>query len=139
MKKNELFAIVLVLLSTVGTLLGILAFEKFRQTKFFTLQLIARAPEHGNWYPRKITVPLGKEVKILIRNIETVTHGFALPDFGVAVSEIKAGEVVVVKFTPDKRGTFPFMCTAWCSNEHLHMTGELVVEDFYGKKKDNKD
>ena len=128
MKKNELFAIVLVFLSTVGTLVGILAFEKFRQSKFFTLQLIARAPEHGNWYPRKITVPLGKEVKILIRNIETVTHGFAIPDFGVAIPEIKAGEVRVVKFTPDKKGTFPFMCTVWCSEHHLNMRGELIVE-----------
>ncbi|MDP3731637.1 MAG: cupredoxin domain-containing protein [Candidatus Omnitrophota bacterium] len=128
MKKNELLAIALVFLSTVGTLVGILAFEKFRQTKFFTLQLIARAPEHGNWYPRKIIVPLGKEVKILIRNIETVTHGFAIPDFGVAVPEIKAGEVRVVKFTPDKRGTFPFMCTVWCSEHHLNMRGELIVE-----------
>ena len=128
MKKNELLAIVLVSLSTIGTLLGILAFEKFRQTKFFTLSLIARAPEHGNWYPRKITVPLGKEVKILIRNIETVTHGFAIPDFGVAIPEIKAGEVRVVRFTPDKRGTFPFMCTVWCSEHHLNMRGELIVE-----------
>ena len=128
MKKNELFAIVLVLLSTVGTLLGILAFEKFRQTKFFTLQLIARAPEHGNWYPRKITVPLGKEVKILIRNIETVTHGFAIPDLNVSAGEIKAGETKVVRFTPTKKGTFPFMCTVWCSDRHLQMTGELIVE-----------
>src|SRR3989338_492403 len=128
MKKNELLAIVLVFLSTVGTLLGILAFEKFRQTKFFTLQLIARAPEHGNWYPRKIIVPFGKEVKILIRNIETVTHGFAIPDFGVAVPEIKAGEARVITFTPDKKGTFPFMCTVWCSEHHMQMRGELIVE-----------
>lgn len=139
MKKNELFAILLVFLSTAGTLLGIFSFEKFRQSKFFTVQLIARAPEHGNWYPRKIIVPLGKEVKILIRNIETVSHGFALPDFDVAVSEIKAGETVVVKFTPEKKGVFPFFCTVWCSDQHLHMSGELVVEDFYGKKKDHKD
>ena len=128
MKKNELVAILFVFLATVGTVVGILAFEKFRQTKFFTVLLIARAPEHGNWYPRKIIVPVGKEVKILIRNIETVTHGFAIPDFGVAIPEIKAGEVRVVRFTPDKRGTFPFMCTIWCSERHLEMRGELIVE-----------
>ena len=128
MKKNELVAILFVFLATVGTVVGIFAFEKFRQNKFFTVQLTARAPEHGNWYPRKIIVPVGKEVKILIRNIETVTHGFALPDFNVAVKEIKAGEVVVVEFTPDKKGAFPFMCTVWCSDQHMNMTGEIVVE-----------
>lgn len=127
-RKNEAIAIILVVLSTIGTVIGVFAIEKFRQGRVYTVQLIARQPNYGNWYPRKFTVPYGKEVKILIRNIETVSHGFAIPDFNVAVKEIKAGEVVVVKFTPDKRGTFPFMCTVWCSDEHLYMTGEIIVE-----------
>jgi len=115
-------------LATIGTVLGVFTIEKYRRDKFYTVELIARAPNNGNWYPRQLKVPFGKEARILIRNIETVSHGFALPDFGVSVSEIKAGEVKVVRFTPDKKGTFPFMCTVWCSNEHLHMTGELIVE-----------
>lgn len=90
--------------------------------------MIARAPGNGNWYPQKIKVPVGKKVKIIIRNIETVSHGFALPAFQVAVDEIKAGEVKVVEFTPDKKGTSPFMCTVWCSDRHMEMTGELIVE-----------
>ncbi|OGW93254.1 MAG: hypothetical protein A3G36_01285 [Omnitrophica bacterium RIFCSPLOWO2_12_FULL_45_13] len=128
MKKNELAAAALVFLATIGTVLGIFGFENFRKSRLYTVELIARAPDNGNWYPRKITVPFGKKVKILIRNIETVTHGFALPDFNVAVKEIKAGEVVVVEFTPDKKGTFPFMCTVWCSDQHMNMIGEIVVE-----------
>ena len=128
MQKKELIAVLLVLFSTVGTVFGVLGIEKFRKEKFYTIELIARAPEHGNWYPRKIRLAYGKEAKILIRNIETVTHGFAIPDFNVTASEIKAGEVKVVKFTPDKKGTFPFMCTVWCSDEHLHMTGEIIIE-----------
>lgn len=127
-KKNEFIAIMLLLLATVGTILGVFAIEKYRRTKFFTVELIARAPNNGNWYPQKFIVPYGKEVKLLIRNIETVSHGFAIPDFKVAVNEIKAGEVVALKFTPDKKGTFPFMCTVWCSDEHLNMTGEIIVE-----------
>lgn len=128
MRKKELAAITLVVLSTVGTVLGILGVENYRRHKFYAVELIARAPEHGNWYPRKIRLAFGKEAKILIRNIETVTHGFAIPDFDIGVREIKAGEVKVVTFTPDKRGTFPFMCTVWCSEEHLRMTGEIIVE-----------
>ena len=128
MRRNEIIAVILLSLATVGTVLGVLTLEKFRRAKFYTVELIARSPNNGNWYPREIKVPLGKEVKILIRNIETVTHGFAIPDFNVAAEEIKAGEVKVVRFTPDKRGRFPFMCTAWCSDEHLHMTGEIIVE-----------
>jgi heme/copper-type cytochrome/quinol oxidase subunit 2 len=128
MRKNEIIAIILIILATVGTVLGIFAIEKYRRTKFYTLELIARSPNNGNWYPREFKVPYGKEVKILIRNIETVSHGFAIPDLEVAVGEIKAGEVAVVRFTPSKKGTFPFMCTVWCSDEHLQMTGEITVE-----------
>ena len=128
MKRNESIAIVLIFLATVGAVLGIFGFEKYRRSKFYTVELIARAPLNGNWYPKKFSVPYAKEVNLLIRNIETVSHGFAIPDLHVAVPEIKAGEVVAVKFTPDKRGTFPFMCTVWCSDEHLHMTGEITVE-----------
>lgn len=128
MKNKESIAVILMILSTVGTVLGIIGFEGYRKHKFYTVELIARAPEHGNWYPRELKLSYGKEAKILVRNIETVTHGFAIPDFGVALKEIKAGEVKVVKFTPDKKGKFPFMCTVWCSAEHLHMTGEVIIE-----------
>ena len=113
---------------TIGTVFGVFAIEKYRRSKLCVVELIARAPNNGNWYPRQLKAPFGKEVRILIRNIETVSHGFALPDFNISINEIKAGEVKVVKFTPDKKGVFPFMCTIWCSDEHLHMTGELIVE-----------
>ncbi|MDP7420930.1 MAG: cupredoxin domain-containing protein [bacterium] len=128
MKKNETLALIILILVTFGIGLGVFGVNKYRGKKLYTAELIAREPDHGNWYPRKITVSHGKEVKLLIRNIETVTHGFALPDFNVAVPEIKAGTVAEVRFTPDKKGTFPFMCTIWCSPRHMEMTGELIVE-----------
>ncbi|MCM8771025.1 MAG: cupredoxin domain-containing protein [Candidatus Omnitrophica bacterium] len=128
MRRNEFLAIVFVLLATVGTIFSVFAIEKFRIKKFYTVELIARVPEHGNWYPRKIKVAQGKEVKLLIRNIDTVTHGFAIPDLQVSAGEIKAGEVKVVRFTPQKKGIFPFMCTVWCSDYHMEMRGELIVE-----------
>ncbi|MEW6026901.1 MAG: cupredoxin domain-containing protein [Planctomycetota bacterium] len=128
MKKSEFLAVVLIILATVGVIGGIFAIEKYRRSKLYTVELTARAPENGNWYPRQIKVPYGQEVTIFIRNIETVSHGFAIPDFNVAVREIKAGETAVVKFTPDKHGRFPFMCTVWCSDRHMEMNGTLVVK-----------
>lgn len=61
-------------------------------------------------------------------DIETVSHGFALPDFAVGVREIKAGHVETVAFTPDRTGRFPFLCTVWCSPRHEEMIGTLIVE-----------
>jgi heme/copper-type cytochrome/quinol oxidase subunit 2 len=128
MKINEILAIILVIVATVGVVLGAFAYENYRKGNVYDLELIARAPENGNWYPGKIKVSEGEEVRIQIRNIDTVTHGFTLPDFSVSIDELKAGEVKIVKFTPDKKGTFPFMCTVWCSENHLQMRGELIVE-----------
>jgi heme/copper-type cytochrome/quinol oxidase subunit 2 len=128
MKKNEFTAIIIFLIATVGTIVGIFSYEGYRRARFYTVDLIARSPLNGNWYPKKFTIPFGKEARLRIRNIETVSHGFAIPDLQVGVREIKAGEVVIVKFTPDRKGVFPFMCTVWCSNEHLQMNGEIAVE-----------
>ena len=128
MKRNEILAVILLGLATIGTIIAVVTIEHYRRSNFFTVELIARSPKNGNWDPGRIILPYGKEVKLMIRNVETVSHGFAIPEFNVGVREIKAGEVVVVKFVPDKKGTFPFMCTVWCSNEHLQMRGEIIVE-----------
>jgi len=89
-KNKERIAVTLMLLATVVTIVGVFGIESFRRKQFYTVELIARSPLNGNWtsrgkdgiwHPRKIYAPYGKEVKLYIRNIETVSHGFALPDF----------------------------------------------------------
>ena len=90
MKKiNETIAVTLMLLATVGTIIGVFAIEGVRRKKFYTVELIARSPLNGNWYPKEFKVPFGREVKIYIRNVETVSHGFSLPEFNVSAREIK--------------------------------------------------
>ena len=128
MKRNEIIAVAIFFLATAGTILAVFGGERIRRSRFYAAELIARAPEHGNWYPQQITIPYGEEVKILIRNIDTVTHGFAVPDLSISVNEIKGGEVKVVTLRADKRGTLPFMCTVWCSTRHMEMRGELIVQ-----------
>jgi heme/copper-type cytochrome/quinol oxidase subunit 2 len=128
MSRRELTAVAIFLFATVGAIVGIFAVEGIRRATGFHVTLLARAPENGNWHPRTVTIPAGEEVKILIRNIDTVTHGFAVPDLNIAVKEIKAGEVKVVSLKAPERGTYPFMCTVWCSDRHMQMRGQLVAE-----------
>lgn len=129
MKKiNEIIAVFLFLMATVGTVFGIVAIEKYRIRTFYTAELFARSPEKGNWYPNKISIPYNEDIRLIIKNIDAVTHGFAIPDFDVMVSEIKAGNVKVIEFKADKKGTFKYFCTVWCSDNHLEMSGEIVVE-----------
>jgi len=128
MRKIEIVLAIIVVFITIGTVLGVYGIERYRRSQLYDAVLTARAPENGNWYPQKIIVSYGEDIKIYIRNIDTVSHGFALPDFEVAANEIKAGDIEIIEFTANKKGTFPFMCTVWCAERHLEMRGEIIVE-----------
>ncbi len=92
-----------------------------------TVELLARAPERGNWSPQTIEVARGERVTLVIRNVDAVTHGFYLPGLDLAVGEIKAGDVREITFTPQVAGEYGFYCSVWCSDFHMHMRGKLIV------------
>ncbi len=118
---------VLVLACTVGPIVGTLLYERHR-TSNWTHEIIARAPEKGNYSPRLIRVPVGEKIKLRVRNVDTVTHGFAIPALQIDAGEVKAGHSVMLpEFTPDKPGKYDFYCTVWCSEHHLQMRGVLEV------------
>ena len=125
-RKQEAVAVFLVLLATVGTALAILGYEVLAEPTA-TVELVARAPERGNWSPRAIEIEKGKETTLRIRNADIVTHGFYLPDLGLNVGAIKAGDVYELTFTPDTAGEFTFYCGVWCSDYHMQMRGTLIV------------
>ncbi len=127
MKAKIIISAVLVLACTVGPIVATLIYESY-QTRDLTAEIIARAPEKGNYSPRFLSVPVGKKVKLRVRNVDTVTHGFAIPALQIDAGEIKAGHSVILpEFTPDKPGKYDFYCTVWCSEHHLQMRGVLEV------------
>ena len=42
--------------------------------------------------------------------------------------KLPKGEEVVIEFTADQAGTFPFQCSVFCGLGHKKMKGELIVE-----------
>ena len=92
------------------------------------LTLLTRAPERGNWSPRTIRVQRGRQVTIVVRNPDTVTHSFYLPALNLSTGAIRPGEVREVTFTPEVAGEYLFMCTIWCSDYHMYERGTLIVE-----------
>ncbi|MBW8003006.1 MAG: hypothetical protein FVQ80_13475 [Planctomycetes bacterium] len=123
---KTIISAVLVLACTIGPIVAALAYESSR-TRDLTAEILARAPEKGNYSPRFVTVAFGQKVKLRVRNIDTVTHGFAIPALEVDAGEIKAGQYAVLEFTPEKPGKYDFYCTTWCSEFHLQMRGILEV------------
>ncbi|MFW6189496.1 MAG: cupredoxin domain-containing protein [Planctomycetota bacterium] len=127
MNKVKAALVILLLLGvTVVPAVGIFAYEAYR-TRNLTADIVARAPERGNYTPRELTVRAGQPVRLRVRNLDTVTHGFAIPELGVDAGEIKAGHVKWLEFTPERPGSYSFYCTVWCSDYHLQMNGVLNV------------
>lgn len=127
MRRHETIAIVVVVLASAGIVAAALTFAVARRPPD-TIELIARAPERGNWMPQTIRVKKGRPVTLVIRNADIVTHGFYLPEFDLKLTELKAGERKALAFTPDHKGEFTFFCSVWCSDYHMHMRGTLIVE-----------
>ncbi|MSO84865.1 MAG: cytochrome c oxidase subunit II [Rhodospirillales bacterium] len=75
----------------------------------------------------EITVKKGVPIVIEITALDR-PHGFSLPDFDVR-GDAMPGETTRVVFTPDKAGTFDFLCDLFCGDLHGEMSGKLIVTE----------
>jgi cytochrome c oxidase subunit II len=75
--------------------------------------------------PGKIELKKGEAV-ILEFTSADVVMGFNLPDFKLR-TDIIPGQVSKLPFTPDKAGTFTFLCDIFCGDGHESMSGEMVI------------
>ncbi len=126
MSTKTIISAVLLLACTVVPIIATLVYESHR-TSDLTAEILARTPEKGNFSPRHIKVPFGQKVKLRVRNVDTVMHGFAIPALGIDAGELNAGYNKILEFTPQKPGKYDFYCTTWCSEFHLQMRGVLEV------------
>jgi cytochrome c oxidase subunit 2 len=75
--------------------------------------------------PARIALRKGEPV-VFELTTEDVFMGFNVPDFGVR-SDIVPGKTTRLALTPDKAGTFTFLCDVFCGEGHETMSGTLVV------------
>lgn len=77
--------------------------------------------------PREITLKKGETVTLELTTRD-VLMGFSAPDFSTR-SDIPPGATMRVTFTPDKTGTFSFLCDIFCGSGHENMDGIIKVVD----------
>jgi cytochrome c oxidase subunit II len=77
--------------------------------------------------PAEITVKKGQHVRLFVTALD-VTHGFALPAFGVE-EQVPAGKTVQVDFDADRVGQFEFYCAVYCGAGHGSMKGLVRVTE----------
>ena len=77
--------------------------------------------------PNEIQVRNGETV-ILQLSAPEVPMGFNLADFGMR-TDIMPGKGATLRFTPDKAGSFTFLCDVFCGSGHEDMSGTLIVSE----------
>ena len=77
--------------------------------------------------PNEIRVRKGETVTLKFTAPE-VPMGFSLTDFGVR-TDIVPGKGATLQLTPDKVGSFTFLCDLFCGAGHEDMNGMLIVSE----------
>lgn len=80
-----------------------------------------------NYIPGDVKLKKGVPVILEFRT-QDILMGFNLPDFNVR-ADIVPGKATRVRLTPDKTGTFVFLCDIFCGTGHEEMNGKLTVVD----------
>ena len=108
--------------SIPATLLLALALHSFSSSigRAETPKTITIAASRFMFEPNEITVKKGEEVTLVIQS-KDVSHGLVIEELGVR-TEVKKGQAVEVKFTPDTAGTFEGKCAHFCGKGHGSMT-----------------
>jgi cytochrome c oxidase subunit 2 len=75
--------------------------------------------------PSEIRLKKGETVTLQLTAPE-VPMGFSLPDFSLR-ADIIPGQPTTLQLTPDKAGSFIFLCDVFCGSGHEDMNGTLVV------------
>ncbi len=94
----------------------------FAQPKEKVIRVTAR---RWVFLPREIRLKKGVPVVLEFVTAD-VFMGFNAPDLKVR-TDIIPGQVSRVRLTPDKTGTFAFLCDIFCGEGHERMTGQIHV------------
>ncbi len=89
-------------------------------------KVIKVTAEKFKFTPATIELKLGEPVVLELTSLDR-KHGFLVADLKIDET-IEPGKAVRVRITPDKAGTFPFHCDAFCGSGHEEMTGQIVVK-----------
>lgn len=76
--------------------------------------------------PDTIQARVGQPLVLRFTSPE-VPMGFSLPDYKLR-ADLMPGRETLVRLTPDRAGSFTFVCDVFCGNGHEDMTGTLEVK-----------
>jgi heme/copper-type cytochrome/quinol oxidase subunit 2 len=90
-------------------------------------QVIKITAKKFEYSPKEITLKKGVPVVLELTSLDRL-HGFNCPALAIR-SDIAPDKVNIVRFTPQKTGTFEFHCDVFCGLGHGDMKGDFIVTD----------
>jgi len=112
----------LIIFSSLFLLAGLRSSVGSSEEKEVVIHITAKKFEFN---PNQITLQKGVPVVLEVEALDR-KHGFKVADLGLEVV-VKGGETQRIRFVPDKIGTFPFHCSAFCGSGHEDMKGSITV------------
>jgi len=109
---------------TLGSVVATTAAVAATRAKPRVINVIAKK---FDFVPSEIRVKKGEAVTLKLTAPE-VPMGFNLADLGVR-ADIVPGKPTLLSFTPDKAGSFTFLCDVFCGSGHEDMSGTLIVSE----------
>lgn len=80
-----------------------------------------------DYLPFEITVKKGIPVALELSTLDRL-HGFDAPALGLH-TEIQPGPPTVLRFLPEKAGTYNVHCDIFCGDGHEGMAGHIIVTE----------
>ncbi len=90
-------------------------------------RLIKVSAKKFEFSPRQLVLKKGETVDVELVT-QDVVMGFNVPDMA-ARATIVPGQSVHVLLTPQKVGTFTFLCDVFCGSGHEEMDGTIMVTE----------
>ncbi len=125
--RSEILAAIIIVLIVIALPAGITAARMARaDVPSGTIDVTLHTFEDGG-FPPEIRVAAGQPVKLRLTSAD-VTHGFVIGDLGIDAGLIHPGKFTMVEFTPQKPGSYAYVCSVRCSPSHSKIRGILIVE-----------
>jgi cytochrome c oxidase subunit II len=80
-----------------------------------------------DYLPDEVTVKRGVPVALELSTLDRV-HGFDAPTLGLHTL-IQVGAPTILRFTPEKAGSYGIHCDQFCGDGHEGMLGRIIVTD----------
>lgn len=90
-------------------------------------QVIKIVAQRFSFTPNEIILKKGEKVRLAFTSLDFI-HGFNVPDLNIRAN-LPPGQTTTIYLTPQKNGTYEFICDNFCGAGHEDMGGRIIVKD----------